>query len=737
MAVKRIGRSCDWQNMAIFERNREPSRATLLPYADGEAARSGQRERSPFFKLLSGTWRFAYVPSPEDAPDGFEGSDFDDSLWDRIPVPSSWQMLGYGTPHYTNITYPIPVDPPYVPDENPTGCYRTTFDLPAGWQGRCVNIIFDGVNSAFHLSLNGREVGYSQVSHCRSEFDLTDYLVEGTNVLAVKVYQYSDGTYLEDQDYFRHSGIFRDVHLMATPQQHIRDLIVRTPLSDDCSTATLDLRTKVRNRGKDVEGLILTAELFDRAGSPIMKETVDGSLSLQATEERTASFVKELGALDLWTAETPNLYDLTLTLHNGDGTILEVENQRIGFRQVEVRDGQFFVNGRSIKIKGVNRHDTHCELGHAVSVESMVTDVTLMKQHNINCVRTAHYPNDPRFYALCDEYGLYVIDEADLETHGFGYEAPDIPARLPEWEPAFIDRAERMVERDKNHPSIIMWSLGNEAGYGPNHDAMAAWIREADPTRPIHYERAYEAEVVDVVSSMYTDIEGGCDLRVSLIEEGEKADPRPYFICEYAHAMGQGPGNLKEYWETFYRYPRLIGGCVWEWVDHSVILESEEGEPYFAYGGDFGDKPHDHNFCCDGLLYPDRTPHTGLLEYKKVLEPVWVEDVDAAAGKLRLTNRLNIATLAHLEGRWELKVDHRVIQEGTLEPLDIPAGESREVTLPLNLPAAVEEGSDVWLNLTFVQRETTLWAPRGYEVCATQIAVPVETSTVAPLAAHS
>lgn len=733
--MSKIKESCDWQDIKILERNREPSRATLIPYTDGVSARSGRRSASSRFKLLSGMWRFSYVFSPEEAPLNFEEWDYDDTGWDLVTVPHSWQMLGYGTPHYTNVTYPIPLDPPFVPDENPTGCYRTSFILPTSWKKKNTHIFFDGVNSAFHLFLNGKEVGYSQGSHYTSEFDISPYLSDGTNVLAVKVYQYSDGTYLEDQDQFRHSGIFRDVYLTATEACSLHDLAVRTPLNNNLE-GDIELDLNICNSDAiAIDDINITAEIFDSSGECIMSESIAKNISAEANSNTLLSFKKSLGIRNLWSAETPHLYDLSISLFTGKFQSQEVYNTKIGFRAIEVRDSQFFVNGKSIKIKGVNRHDTDCKLGHAVSYNSMVTDVTLMKQNNINCVRTAHYPNDPRFYELCDLYGLYVIDEADLETHGFGYDSPDIPARLPEWKDAFVERVERMVERDKNHPSIIMWSLGNESGYGVNHDSMAKWVRETDLTRPIHYERAGNATVVDVVSAMYSQIDSNGKNSDSLDSQALVDDPRPFFICEYAHAMGQGPGGLKDYWEMFYRHPRLIGGCVWEWCDHSVVLTNDKGESYFGYGGDFGDTPHDHNFCCDGLLYPDRKPHTGLVELKKILEPVQVIDTDITNKIITLTNRLNISSLEHLEGQWELRIDHRGIQNGTLKPCDlnIQPGESKAIQIPFTIPKKLVAGSEIWLILRFVQRRASLWAPCGFEVCSSQLSVPVNPSLYSPI----
>jgi beta-galactosidase/beta-glucuronidase len=704
----------DWENPRVLERSREPARATLLPCPDEATALSGERGASPWFKLLNGDWRFHYALRPEAAPAGFDASG-----WKTLPVPSNWQMHGYDRPHYTNRNYPYPLDPPRVPNENPVGCYRREFSLPAGFSGRQVFLVFQGVNSAFYVWVNGRMAGYSQGSHMPSEFNVTALVRPGRNLLAVKVLKWSDASYLEDQDFWRLSGIFRDVYLLSLPDVHIRDVFVRTTFDKSYRDATLAVDVNVRNcAAKPAAGCRLSARLLDSEGRVVLEQPVGKVLRLAPGAEAALTLRAPVASPRKWSAEEPNLHTLLLTLRDARGRVLEVQRLRVGFRQVEIRGRQFLVNGVPVKLHGVNRHDTHPDLGHAVSLESMVQDVVLMKRHNVNAVRTSHYPNDPRWYQLCDEYGLYVIDEADLETHGFGYEAPDIPARVPLWKEAFLDRAVRMVERDKNHPCIVMWSLGNESGYGPNHDAMARWIRGRDRTRPIHYEGAGDAKVVDVVSGMYPKV-------ADLAAEGRKKDPRPFFMCEYAHAMGQGPGNLQEYWEVIRRHPRLMGGCIWEWADHSIRQKTAAGREWFAYGGDFGDFPNDGNFCIDGLNFPDRVPHTGLIEYRRIVQPVEVEPVDLLAGRVRIVNRRHFATLADLEGSWTLRADDAVLAQGALPLLDVPAGQSRELTLPC-APPIPEPGATYWLNFSFALKEAVRWAPRGYQLACAQFELPVK-----------
>jgi beta-galactosidase/beta-glucuronidase len=638
----------DWQNPAVLARNREPAHTSLVPFADVDSAQEDDRAASPFFRLLNGAWRFFYARRPGDVPAGFEAESFVTEAWDTLPVPGNWQMHGYGTPNYTNIRYPYPVEPPHVPDDNPVGCYRREFAVPPAWEGRRVFLTFEGVNSAVDPEVNGRPVGYSQGSHMPVEFDVTDCVRQGGNLVAVQVYQWCDGSYLEDQDMWRLSGIFRDVYLTARPIGFIRDVQIHTELDETSTDATLS----VRALGSRAGGGRVTAGLYDAARKLVAEAALDGS----------GAAALAVAAPRKWSAEEPNLYTLLVTQSDAEGRVQEVLRYAVGFRQVRVENGRLRLNGVPLVLRGVNHHDTHPDLGHALPWETMVRDVVLMKRHNVNTVRTAHYPPDPRFLDLCDRYGLYVIDEADLETHGFG-EVGDLNQLSddPAWEAAYRDRAERLVARDRNHPSVIMWSLGNESGYGRNHDAMARLVREADPTRPIHYEQAGDAPVVDVVSAMYASVD-------RLVEEGKKDDPRPYFLCEYAHAMGNGPGSLKEYWEAIEAHPRLLGGCVWEWADHGIRRRTADGAEWFAYGGDFGDEPNDGNFCIDGLVSPDRVPHPGLLELKKVYEPVRVVARDLRAGRVVIQNRYQFASLAHLAAHWELRWGGELLQQGALPP---------------------------------------------------------------------
>lgn len=715
----------DWKNLNILHRGRELPRATIIPYTDTVSALSGERGASSCFKLLNGLWKFNYAESTEDAPEQFYEEFYDYSGWDSIKVPGNWQMCGYGKPHYTNVACPYPVDPPHIPDNNPTGSYRRSFHVSESWDEREIFIVFEGVDSAFQLWINGQFVGFSQGSHLPSEFDISSYLKVGQNSIAVRVYQWSYASYLEDQDMWRLSGIFRDVYLLAVPKVHIRDVYTTTSFDDAYCNAILDIKTTIKNdtenESKDHQ---MAFRLMDTSGKIISETVYDGKIIALPGEEAAVQMRVPVENPCKWSAEEPFLYTLLLMLRNKMGIITEVVSIYIGFRNVEIKDRMLLVNGVPIKIKGVNRHDTHPDLGHTVPYETMLKDITLMKQHNINAVRTSHYPNDPRWLDLCDRCGIYVIDEADLECHGFQL-LGDVSriSKDPLWKEAYIDRGIRTVERDKNHPSIIMWSLGNESGYGENFAVMAECMRKCDPTRPIHYEGhdggVYGSgnDTSDVVSVMYQTVD-------FITEYAKGNDQRPLFLCEYAHAMGLGPGNLKEYWDTIYAYPALIGGCVWEWVDHGIRQQTEKGEKYFAYGGDFNDFPNDGNLCIDGLNFPDRIPHTGLIEYKKVLEPIKVIPVDLLSGVVKIVNLYNFSSLSLFACNWSVERDNETLEQGILEKLDIPAGSEAIFTIPYQLPKLLPIG-EYRLHMRFFLNKSMLWAPQGFEVAWAQLDIPI------------
>jgi len=556
----------DWENPRILQRNREPSHASLIPFPDAEAALNAP-DASPWRLPLGGDWKFNCVMKPEEAPTDFHLPETDLTGWDTIEVPGNWQMQGYDQTFYMNIANMCePAEPPFTNHEyNPVGSYRRTFTLPETWKGMQVFLHFAGVQSAFYVWLNGREVGYSQGSMMPSEFNVTSYLVEGENVLAVRVYRWCDGSYIEDQDMWRMSGIHREPFLFAVPPVHIRDVRVRTTVDISRRNATLEIAADLRNYTEETaQGLRLAWELRDASGLVAAAKTMTDGVALGGKASLMLSDIAMVSGARCWSAEDPYLYTLVVTLADASGAVREAQRCRVGFRQVELKDDRLCVNGQPIWIKGVNRHEFDPDRGKAVTRESMIQDILLMKRFNLNAVRTSHYTNDPMWLDLCDEYGLYVLDEADLESHHYW----DRFTKDPEWHDAFVERAERMVERDKNHPCVIAWSLGNESGYGPNHDAMTDWIRAHDPTRPVHYNPTREPRCTDIVSPMYPSIE-------DLIGAGaDPDDHRPVIMCEYAHSMGNSTGNLREYWDAIETHKRLQGGFIWDWVDQSIRVRS-------------------------------------------------------------------------------------------------------------------------------------------------------------------
>ena len=717
----------DWQDPLVISRNKEPGHATLMVYPDVAtalgASLTADRTASPWRKSLNGQWKFAFAANPAAAPEGFYAADYDVSDWAEIAVPGNWQRQGYDKPVYVNVQYPFPTDDyPRVPDDdNPTGCYRLAFTVPADWDGRQVFLSFEGVDSAFHLWVNGEFAGYSEDNHLPAEFNITRYLRPGENSVALRVYRWSTGAYMEDQDYWRLSGIYRDAYLWSAPLVHVRDFTVRTTFDVLYRDATLSVSAKVQNYGAaETGGYALEGKLFDAEGNEVPLAGFRASVYADPNQETAVRLSAPVAAPRRWSDEDPYLYTLVLVLTGPDGAVLETESCRVGFRQVEIRDAQIHVNGKPVVFKGVNRHEHEEDNGHAIGVESMVADILLMKQFNFNAVRTCHYPDDPRWYELCDQYGIYLIDEANIETHGI----EPRPANDPAFTAAFVDRGIRMVERDKNHPSVIVWSLGNESGYGPNHAAMSGWMRDYDPTRPIHYEgtihypESLAGPVVDMVSTMYPTIERIIELAT------DEHIRKPVIMCEYAHSMGNSTGNLQEYWDAIDRYPRLQGGFIWDWVDQGLTKYTADGVPYYAYGGDFGDLPNDASFCCNGLIWPNRVPHPAMYEMKKVQEPVKVTAVDLARGLVRVTNKQRFADLGRYTISWMVSADGEVLQSGTLPRLDTPAGASVDLPLPIE-PVQAQPGTEYWLDVSVALAAPTLWAEAGHEVAFGQFKLPV------------
>jgi beta-galactosidase len=715
----------EWEDPRIFSVGTEKAHATFIPFADEAAALVGDRAASPFYQSLNGQWKFKWVERPADVPAGFFGAAFDDAAWKTIPVPANVEFQGYGIPIYVNMSYewvkpPAQPNPPFVPhDYNPTSCYRQTFTVPAGWSDKEVFIHLGAVKSAFYIWVNGRYVGYSEDSKTPAEWNITRFLKPGSNLVALQVLRWSDGSYLECQDFFRLSGIERDVYLTAAPRLRIRDFWADAGLDDRSVDGTLRLSVDLRNDapGGSAGRASVEARLFDTAGRLVLSKT-SAPLDLSGRPEAAITLDAGLPAPKRWTAETPDLYRLVLLLKDGAGRVQQAAGCRVGFRRVEIRDGRLLVNGAAVFLKGVNRHEHDPLTAHVISEESMRRDLALMKQNNINAVRTCHYPNDPLWYELCDEYGLYVVDEANIESHGMGYGERSL-AKNPEWGPAHIDRTVRMVERDKNHPSVIIWSLGNEAGDGINFEADAAWIHSRDKSRPVHYEGAGLRSYVDIYSTMYSGVE-------ELEAYGLKKQSRPFIMCEYAHAMGNSTGNLQDYWDVIEKYPQLQGAFVWDWVDQGFYMKTAQGRPFWGYGGDWGPlgTPSDRNFCCNGLVGPDRTPHPGLREVRKVYQNVGFRDGAAPDGRRQLvvTNKFAFINLNRFEITWALLINGQVfLAEGRLRNPDIAPGQTKVFDLDMPVPAA-RPGEELFLNveLRTLDDKCVSLVPAGWAIAREQ-----------------
>lgn len=703
-----------WENHQIDGINRMPARAHFLTFQSKEKALLNNNRYTHAFKNLNGVWKFMFLDAPEYSPEGFFNSDFDVTKMDDITVPGNWQLQGYGKMHYSDLWYNFPINPPYVPTENPTGIYKRTFFVEESYRDKKIIIRFCGVDSAYHLWINGKEVGYSKVARNESEFDITDIIRVGEeNDVTVRVYQWSDGTYLEDQDMWWESGIFRDVELIGVPKDGINDYKVIADLDDEYKNGIFKVEAFLRTT-KEVN---VTFELVDAGENTVFTKTV-------VAKEGKACIDEVIADVNHWTAETPYLYKLFMTVED-DGQIVEVIPQNIGFRNIRLNGETFLVNGVAIKFKGVNRHDYSPQNGRVVSREEIEKDIILMKQFNINAIRTSHYPNSYYLYDLCDEYGMYLIAETDLECHGFELTGDyKWITDDPSWELAYVSRMTRMIERDKNHPAIIFWSLGNESAFGCNFRKMTDVAHEMDPTRLVHYEGDFDVESADVYSTMYTWIENPKKpyLMKDIIEKSKK----PHVHCEYCHAMGNGPGNLKDYQDLVYAHDKLQGGFVWEWFDHGIESFTESGEKYYRYGGDFGDDPSNKDFCIDGLIMPDRTPSPGLYEYKKVIEPITTTAVDIQKGIINLLSRYDFANLDRFNLVYKVMEDDVILQTGFMAVPSIEARANKDITLPYDLSAIkVKPGAHYYVNISYQLREDTSYASSGHELATAQFELPL------------
>jgi len=695
------------RDIKVIHENTCKPRAYFIPYENEKNAKAGDREKSPYFKSLCGTWNFKFFDSAAEIDEDMEDPDLgecDCGCFDTITVPMSWQMMldkGYDVPNYTNINYPYPVDPPHIPDENPCAIYARRFTVTEAMLDRDVFINFEGVDSCFYLYINGQYVGYSTVSHSTSEFEITKYLQEGENTVALLVFKWCSSSYLEDQDMYRLSGIFREVYLLSRAKNRIEDIDIKAEPCDNYTGGKITADITYVGTKK------ATYKLCDKKGNEIAVGECKDRLSINVEN-----------AL-LWSDETPNLYDLYITVAD------EVCLFRVGIREFKIVDGVILVNGKAVKGLGVNRHDSHPILGHATPIDHMIEDLMIMKRCNVNIIRTSHYPNDPRFVGLCDELGFYVVDEADLETHGLesiryrndvpGNERGSVLSFSPEWTHAYVDRAERLYERDKNHSCVIFWSLGNESGCGDNHRAMRDYILGRDPKVIVHYCEAatkysnLNADVSPIESWMYPSLEEAKNFI-------SKKTGKPYFMCEYCHAMGNGPGDLKDYVDLIRSEKTFFGGCVWEFTDHSVLIDvpGKPGQKGFTYGGDFGDTPHDGNFCVDGLVYPDRKLHTGILEMKQAYRPYSIELTDYESGEIKLTNLRCFNDFSDLDLYWNVECDGKEIIAGRETSLKIAPGKSRKYKLFDAFD--FEEEGEYFLNVRLVTNKNNPWAKAGHEI---------------------
>lgn len=712
----------DWENPAVTNINREFPRASFISYGTENAAIAGNHEGSEFYRNLNGKWSFHYSNSPGQRPFYFFRDDYDIRDWDIIDVPSNWEMLGYGIPIYLDESYAFKPNPPYVPkDDNPVGSYRRDFHIPPLWKGREVFLHFGAVSSAFYVWINGELAGYSEDSKTPSDFNITRFIKNGKNSLAVEVYRWSDGSYLEDQDFWRMSGITRNVYLFSTNRVHIADVFIRSGLINDYRDGLFNLDLDIRNYNTPDSVYQIDVKILD-GRIPLVRESkkMEISENLQKT-----SFADTLINIRKWSAEEPNLYTLLISLKNSGGRNIESVSMPIGFKSVEIRDKQLLVNGKYVYLKGVNMHEHHPEKGHVVDEETMRQDILLMKANNINAVRTSHYPQPERWYELCDQYGLYLVDEANIESHGIGYDKDTTLADRPEWAAAHLDRTISMVERDKNHPSVIIWSLGNESGDGSNMLADYKWIKKRDPSRPVQYERAEKStntteRHTDIWCPMYAKI----DYLVDYAENQE--NDRPLILCEYAHSMGNSTGNLQDYWNVIESYPILQGGFIWDWVDQGLTKTAGKGKKFWAYGGDYGPlgTPTSGNFCINGLVFPDRTPHPALSEVKKVYQYVKFLPADLRSGRISLVNGYAFTNLSSFRLRWKIEKDGSQVDQGEMYCPDIPAGASAIMNLGYQMPVP-DPGEEYFLILSISRPQAWTILPAEHVYASAQFKLPV------------
>ena len=712
-------KTLDWENPRVFGINKEAARATFLPYQSKEAAIADDCQKSDWYLSLNGIWKFNWVYKPEDKPKDFYTEEYDTSDWGEMPVPGNWELNGYGTPIYTNITYPFPKNPPFIDhSHNPVGSYKRNFTLPEGWKNRRVYIHFESGAVAMYVWVNGQKVGYSQNTKSPTEFDITKYVRKGENNIAIEAYRWSDGSYLEDQDFWRLSGFDRSIYMYSPDQIRIADFFAKAALDANYKNGLLDVDIDLTNKLSETKLVRVNVNLINNAGKQIL--STSSSVELKSESEQQIHIKDKVNKPLQWSNETPNLYTLLITLSDRDGKLIEAASCKVGFRNVEIKDAQLMINGKSVLVRGVNLHEHNAYNGHVVDKETMLKDIKLMKQHNINAVRMSHYPQSPLWYKLCDEYGLFLVDEANIETHAMGAEwqgwfNKDVhPAYSPEWAPAHKDRVERLFQRDKNHPSVIIWSMGNECGNGPVFYDIYDWLKKADPTRLVQFEQAGQNRNTDIVCPMYPGME-------SMKKYADRTDvTRPYIMCEYSHAMGNSNGNFQEYFDIITSSKQMQGGFIWDWVDQGLQATDDSGRDYWAYGGDIGGYKYtnDENFCANGLVSPDRIPHPGLEEVKKVYQDILFFNQDIENGIITIQNRFLTRNLKEYAFKWILKKNGEMSAEAPFK-VSLNAGESKEVKLKLPKITS-SKGVEYTLDIYAFTAKAEALIPVGFEIAREQ-----------------
>lgn len=710
-----------WENPKLVNEGVEKPRATFVPYEGKVQALTGDKFNTPFVHLLNGTWRFLFSAKPSERPLDFYGTEYKEYDWHNIEVPSNWELQGFGIPVYTNINYIFPKNPPFVDNEDlPVGSYRTTFEVPGGWGNREVILHFESIAGAATVWVNGEKAGYSKVSKTAAEFDITPLLKPGKNLLAVQVFKWSDASYLEDQDFWRLSGIERDVYLISRPKVSIEDFFATGDLDKSYKKGIFNMDINVRNFNEQpASGYAVEVALSDEGGKTLFTKKV-AIPQLTAKNEQKVSFSQPVSSPKLWSAEFPNLYDVSISLKDASGKTVEQTAIKTGFRKIEMKNGQVLINGTPILIRGTDIHEHHPRTGHTLTNETRLQDIRLMKQFNINAIRMSHYPQSQDMFKLCDKYGLYVIDEANMEAHGLdGFDRSRHPSFSKDWLGQHLDRTQRMVERDKNHPCVIGWSVGNESDFGPNYVETFNWMKQRDPSRTVQCERVPENEpYTDIIAWMYSSPE-------RLQQYADRTDTnRPWILCEYAHAMGNSTGNFQEYWDIILKSPKLQGGFIWDWVDQGLEATDPNGRTYYYYGGDFGGDrwTHDQNFCANGLISADRTVHPGLYEVKKTYQGIYFQPADVEKGKIELVNYYQFTDLNHYSYEWSFQVNDKIVDTGTFTVSGKP-GSSAPVTIPLP-PYTPKAGEEYFLNLKAIEKEGTELVPVGHIVASEQMWFP-------------